>query len=196
MASFSKAKYRTEIKGFNNVPLGMADNEVKQAQKTHGICCGISATWVVGFLGGHKGATGGKRLFGSYFFNVLRFQGTYIKHVQKSGKENIDRLVSQAKLQGVTFSKEISLIILNDNTLSTDYTWAAYISLFGQHAIGIGYEKKQNLFYLMNPNSGLFSYDKFLDFKSDYNQYIDKRWRKITDIDKAAKWGARGWIYK
>ncbi len=138
-----------------------------------GICCGITAAWMVAFLGGNLAARSHEE-FTSLFMGPLRFQGAYVKDYV-SNSSSIKILLEYYGLRNtnrLNVSKKISKDNIFSNLPTELRTWAGYLSVF-EHAIGIGYCNYR--YFIMEPNAGLFEYINRMHFLKDIEQFLCAR---------------------
>lgn len=158
--------------------------------RVQGICCGITAGWVVALLGGNESATDHDSF--ASFFTTLRFQGAYVKdHKPNSG--SVELLMQGFGLRNSNTSNaatEMTDVGLISTLPGEDGTWAGYISAYG-HAVGIGYRNYR--YYMMEPNGGLFEYRNKGKFASDLTAFLKAR-RDRKDAGGDAKMSA--YFYK
>ncbi|MGD1925219.1 MAG: hypothetical protein ACFB03_13670 [Paracoccaceae bacterium] len=195
-ALFTHSVKSTIVKGLNNAPvrntagLGGVDHDVRMKFggknmrsgkkevgwskfRMSGICCGISAAWIVAFLGGNSDATD-HDAFKEFFEGSLRFQGSYVKFHMP----NQDSVPLMMKAFGLELARTD-----NDATEITDtglagllpletQSWAGYV-VGWTHAIAIGYKGER--YYIVEPNGGLFEYRNNRQFVADLTGYIIAR---------------------
>ena len=140
--------------------------------RTQGICCGITAGWMVAFLGGNSSATDHDGF--KQFFTILRFQGAYVKD-HKGNSSSIPLLLKGFGLSNSNpsnSSTEMTQSGLISSLPDEDKTWAGYISAYA-HAIGIGY--KNYRYFIMEPNGGLFEYRNKAKFAADLTSFLQAR---------------------
>ena len=179
-----KATEHKEIRRLNNAPggqggvdfdvqyrLGATASPLGALDRRHGICCGITIAWIVGFVNGRPEASRVDK-FESYFQNVLRFQGAYLKDV-KGNIGGIDELGQVFAHNCIRISQSRHMLPHNvAANLPNEPVWAAYLGIY-HHAIGIGYLNYRH--FIMEPNAGLFSYQNKRNFISDLQNLIEAR---------------------
>ena len=189
MSSFKRRTRSSRVSGKNNAPggtggvdvdtqfeLGSDNSPQGMKDRRHGICCGISATWLVGLVNEVEGSYRTSK-FKEYFDNVLRFQGAYIKQSHQDVEQDLDALQGCFTHNVKKFDFQFSRATNIKSRFPTGKTkWAAYLSIWG-HAIAIG--RRDNSYYAMDPNLGLFVYEgggtaetAVLD---DLQEYVEKR---------------------
>ncbi len=136
-----------------------------------GICCGITTAWMMAVRAGIRDALD-PALFAA-FFEVLRFQGAYMKDAQGNAKGNLAdaffrmignlpnrhyRTFGQSRLaqqhQFVSLTQGVADVFgwaVPDSSVD----WMAYGGLYA-HAIGVAHVGQR--WYIMDPNHGLFVY--------------------------------------
>lgn len=173
-----------EIRGLNNAPggadgvdsdaqfrLGADNSPVGMLDRRHGICCGITIAWLVGFVHGRPEASQCDQ-FEDYFRDVLRFQGAYLKDV-KGNITGIDELAQAYAHDCIPISKNRHVLPHTlAATMPDQPVWAAYLGIY-HHAIGIGYANYRH--FLMDPNAGLYSYRNKKKFILDLQALIEAR---------------------
>jgi hypothetical protein len=152
--------------GADNSPLGMQD-------RRHGICCGITIAWMVGFAHQRSEATSIDQ-FPAYFRDVLRFQGAYLKDM-KGNIGGIDELGQKYVHDCVKISevKNVApLALLAAFPSNATPVWTGYLGAY-HHAIGFGYARYR--YYIMEPNAGLYIYQNKRRFEDDFKGLIEAR---------------------
>ncbi|MGC1273863.1 MAG: hypothetical protein WBC44_09165 [Planctomycetaceae bacterium] len=152
--------------GADNSPLGKKDRK-------HGICCGITVAWMIGFAHRRPEATRTDQ-FSDYFRDVLRFQGAYLKD-KRGNIGGIDELGQKYVHDCVRISEVKNVApqaLLTSFPSNSTPVWAAYLAAY-HHAIGFGYSNFR--YYIMEPNAGLYSYQNKSKFESDFRALIDAR---------------------
>ena len=136
----------------------------------HGICSGITSAWIVSVLNANKvpGATQTGK-FEPLFLNVLRYQGAYFKELHGKA-DNMLETCGAAMITNGTSDGVVNTRVLTQAQLPGHGWWAAYVSMRG-HAIGIG--KYGDLYLIMEPNFGLFSYETLGKFLTDLADLVD-----------------------
>lgn len=184
----------TIVKSFNNAPglpggggidsdtagrIGFKDINTKKRiagsnkNRIQGICCGITAGWMVALLGGNSSATDHAE-FTDFFMGPLRFQGGYVKDF----KGNASSISSLLKGFGLSNSNQTnaSTGMTADNIASflpgEEGVWSGYISAYS-HAIAIGYQDYR--YFIMEPNGGLFEYSNKAKFVNDLKTFLNAR---------------------
>lgn len=180
---FNRASQGAVVVHMNNAPKG--DGGVDQAaQETldgHGICSGITSTWVIGFVNGNEGAHD-TREFTDYFRNTLRFQGAYLKEVGGRIKTHLEEIL-KAKLEpNVKKAAYLHEKKAEDLKLPSN-DWAGYAAIW-HHAVGIG--SAGGKFYIMDPNYGLYKYEDKEHFVADLGVLVEAR-RKRKEKDDEDK---------
>jgi hypothetical protein len=187
---FNNADKEARITGRNNAPGGEGGVDVDvqqrlgapgfigplgQGERKHGICCGITGTWLFGVLNKAKEATDCVAFY-PYFMNVLRFQGAILKDLGGTATKIHDNIDSLHRMFGgrpfkVT-SKDTSLSNFGEALPHGENVWGAYLSAW-HHAIGVC--KAHGNWFIMDPNNGLFEYKKRPTFVDDAVSYLRKR---------------------
>jgi hypothetical protein len=155
--------------------------------RKHGICCGLTVAWIIGFCSGEID-TGDPNYFAYFFDNPGRFQGAYIKDFRGNVRvmDDIEK-ISAIGLIKIGDTQSISYRNIGP-FLPQENHWAAYLGAW-HHAIGIG--KRDSIFdtgnnnlvesttyYIMDPNAGLFMYNNDGSFLFDLQSYLDDRHTK------------------
>jgi hypothetical protein len=141
--------------------------------RVQGICCGITAGWMVAMLGGNSAATKHDE-FKDFFMGPLRFQGGYVADF-KANSSSIKPLLDRFGLKN---SNKVNApeTLSPDNIASflppEEGTWAGYVAAYS-HAIGIGYRSFR--YYIMEPNGGLFEYQNKAKFVNDLRAFLEAR---------------------
>jgi len=176
---YEKTKINKIIKAKNKAPDGDGgvDEKTQETLQGHGICSGMTTTWVIGFLGTQAGAND-VREFEAYFDNVLRFQGAYLKEnggrIEKQLEAVLkEKLDHDCKKLTASKGKDVKALTIPDKG-----DWGAYLAVWG-HATGIGCKK--GLYYIMDPNYGLFEYKSKEDWLADIGIYVEAR-RKLKKM--------------
>jgi hypothetical protein len=202
MSHFKHAAQKSKVSKLNSAPGGEGgvDQETQKTlgavgfvgdikDKKHGICCGISATWIVGFVNGVEEARDTAK-FKDYFNNVLRFQGAYIKESHEDIEKDLDKMqdcfAHDVKKVDFQYSRATTL---KDKFPNKD-RWAAYLSIFG-HAVAIG--RYANQYYAMDPNHGLFVYNDVDTIAGDVKEFVHYR-RDKKNEDKNSQF--KVWFYE
>lgn len=204
---FGNCYKNTIVKSFNNAPglpggggidtdtatrIGFKNIDTKKKiagtnkKRIQGICCGITAGWMVALLGGNSGATDHSQ-FTDFFIGPLRFQGGYVKDF-KGNSSSIKILLQRFGLNNSN-KTNVSETMSADNIASflpvDDGMWSGYISAYS-HAVGIGY--KDYRYFIMEPNGGLFEYSNKAKFVSDLKVFLNaRRTRKAPGTDASMK---------
>lgn len=171
--------------GFKNIHTGerVAGSNKGRIQ---GICCGITAGWMVALLGGNSSATEHGE-FTDFFMGPLRFQGGYVKDF-KGNSSSIKALLDGFGLKNsnkVNASETMSPDNIASFLPPEEGTWAGYVSAYA-HAIGIGYRTYR--YYIMEPNGGLFEYQNKVKFVNDLRAFLEaRRNKKAPDADAVMK---------
>jgi hypothetical protein len=161
--------------GFKNIDTG-ARIAGSNKGRIQGICCGITAGWMVALLGGNSAASGHGE-FTSFFMGPLRFQGSYVKDF-KGNSSSIKSLLDGFGLRNsnqANSSETMSSNNIGSFLPPEQGTWAGYISAYA-HAIGIGYRNYR--YFIMEPNGGLFEYSNKRKFISDLSAFLNARRNK------------------
>ena len=146
------------------------------ADRDHGICSGISLSWIVAFLNKNDRAIGAKGAKDfDEFFNVLRFQGSYMKALGREA--SIEAIEKLPTVHGGKFDYGIKKDIEEEH-FGMDVNWvqdfgAYYVSLFRdnrRHAIAFG--RWDDKYYLMEPNYGLLGFDEYWKFTKDFSRLV------------------------
>ncbi|QHQ36755.1 hypothetical protein [Algicella marina] len=149
------AMRKAVVNGNNNINgLDGFDTAAAERLSGHGICSGITSSWMLALLNGVAEAIDTDS-FVAYFNDVLRFQGGYLKDMGGRADDffaqmNMKGLDTQIGSTGTVRTAELTIAHLPDSD-----TWAAYVALWG-HAVGMA--QKDGRFFLMDPNYGLFEY--------------------------------------
>lgn len=191
---FNGSYKSTVVRSFNNTPgggggggvdldtstrLGYKDMStgVKVAGtnkgRTQGICCGITAGWMVALLGGNSRATDHTQ-FTNFFMGPLRFQGAYVKDF-KGNSSSLKVIMDRFGLMNSNLDNDyLSMNPQNikDNLPPEQGAWAGYISAYA-HAVGIGY--KNYRYFILEPNGGLFEYQNKQKFVDDLSAFLIAR---------------------
>jgi hypothetical protein len=188
--AFGLASSRCEVRGENHPPeadaWGTKDDTLSR-QGGHGICKGLATAWVIAFLN-QVSESSDVNAFGSYFRNVLQFQGTYIKDFGKHIDSHLVQMIKMKVDTGVHQVKQYETTNL-ETTQLPGHTWGAYLSVW-KHDIAMGYRRPN--YYIMEPNFGLFVYGDKANFVNDGRRLIEaRRARKHKGQD--AKIGV--WMY-
>lgn len=184
---FGNAYKSSVIKGKNNAPGGDGGVDVDvqyrlgapgsptMLDRKHGICCGITVAWDIGFCHGRAEAVNTTN-FSSYFMNQLRFQGAYLKD-HKGNVNSIDDL-DGIHPHGLARAGSGKCKVDDLSGLYPDGTWAAYLGIW-HHAVGIGRMGGGVLgsarYCIMDPNAGLFKYKNKSEFTADVRQLCEAR---------------------
>ena len=184
---FGNAYKESVMRGKNNAPGGEggvdvdvqyrlgADGSALMKDRRHGICCGITIAWVVGFCHGRDEAINTTN-FASYFMNQLRFQGAYMKD-NKGNVGSIEDL-NGIHPHGLVRAGSGKCAVNELSALSPGGTSAAYLGIW-HHAIGIGTYGGSLIggkrYCIMDPNAGLFKYKDKADFIADVKQLCEAR---------------------
>lgn len=151
--------------------------------RIQGICCGITAGWMVAFLGGHSASTDHSE-FTDFFMDSLRFQGAYVKDF-KGNSSSIKNLLDRFRLSNSN-TENVSKTMSPENIASfipaEEGVWGGYISAYS-HAIGIGYRNYR--YFIMEPNGGLFEYQNKAKFVSDLGVFLSARCNRKKPGTKA-----------
>lgn len=193
---FNNADKEARITGRNNAPGGEGgvDDDIQQrlgapgfigplgqGERKHGICCGITGTWLFGVLNKAKEATDCVTFY-PYFMNVLRFQGSILKDLGGTASKinkNIDTLHSMFGGRPFKVTKKNTQLGGFGETLPHgEKLWGAYLSAW-HHAIGVC--KANGHWFIMDPNNGLFEYKTRPGFVDDAVKYLRRRRRKKAD---------------
>lgn len=158
--------------GFRNINTGerVAGSNKGRVQ---GICCGITAAWMVALLGGNPAATDHDE-FTEFFMGPMRFQGGYVKDF-RGNSSSLKPLLERFGLRNsneTNASKIMSPDSIASNLPPENGTWAGYISAYA-HAIGIGYRTYR--YFIMEPNGGLFEYSNKRKFVDDLRSFLIAR---------------------
>lgn len=140
--------------GYRNIDTGARVAGTNKG-RIQGICCGITAGWIVALLNGNEHATEIDG-FKEFFLGPLRFQGAYVKDFKPNSK-SVEELYKSFGIEG-RYNKTGRVVLNSDNinaNLPDVPLWAGYVSS-SRHAIGIGYRTYR--YYVMEPNGGLFVY--------------------------------------
>lgn len=200
---FGNATDHETVRRLNNAPggaegvdydvqyrLGAKDSPLGNLDRSHGICCGITIAWIIGFVHGRSEASQCAK-FNDYFRDVLRFQGAYIK----DAKGNVGAFDELAQIYAhgcVQISKNLQLLPHTVDAALPDLPrWAAYLAIY-HHAIGIGYSNYRH--FIMDPNAGLYSYQNKGKFLSDIEDLIEAR-RGLKRVMGPGN-TIRAWFYK
>lgn len=188
---FTRADQSAVIKGQNNSPggIGGVDHDVQErlgapgldsiglemVDRKHGICCGITLSWLIGFCHSAQGAQSTLH-FPSYFRDNLRFQGAYFKD-NKGNVKSIDDLANTGFAHGCVNASSQKVIrkihfSLDDLGFTLPKKFAMYLGIW-HHAIGAAVTEGR--YYIMDPNAGLFTYFNKSDFEADLNDLIEAR---------------------
>ena len=137
--------------------------------RIQGICCGITAGWVVAFLGGNSDAVD-HDTFQTFFVTNLRFQGAYVKD-HKPNSDSIKLLLEGFGLKNSNPTNSVTEMTPEsiESKMPGDTFWAGYISAY-KHAVGIGY--KNYRYFIMEPNGGLFEYQNKAHFINDLKAFL------------------------
>lgn len=155
--------------GYKNINTGEKVAGLKKG-RVQGICCGITAGWMVALLGGNSAATDHDE-FVNFFLGPLRFQGAYVKDF-KGNASSVNILLEGFGLSNL---KKVAVAMAPDNIASflpQAHVWAAYIGAY-DHAVGIGYRHYR--YFIMEPNGGLFEYQNKASFVSDLSAFLCAR---------------------
>ncbi len=160
----------------------------------HGICKGVSSSWVMAFLNGVAEAVDPRR-YERYYTDFLRYQATMVKDFGK----HIDSHVAQFSKLGVSTNitqvSKFERVNLSESDVPGFGRWAAYISCW-HHDIAIGGTwGTGSKLYINEPNTGLHGYSVKARFFSDLNEYIAAR-RADPRKNLAANAPAGYWLYK
>ena len=172
MSYLSTSNYtaRKKVQGQNNTNGLDLDDDVSQDLVGHGICIGITGSWVIGLLSGAEGAVA-KDKFKAYLQNFLRHQGAYIKFAHNiSPGERINNLMGSMGIGSLANKSEHK----KRNTFlnlfpADDLTWAAHLAIH-HHDIGCGHVAGDN-YYIMDPNHGLYIYANHSDMQTVLESY-------------------------
>jgi hypothetical protein len=151
-----------------------ADGAGSIKDRRHGICCGITIAWIVGFCHKRDEAVNTTN-FARYFTDVLRFQGAYLKD-NKGTVGSIDDL-NAIQPEGLRRSGNGKCTGPQLSGLFPGGTWAAYLGIW-HHAIGVGVNDRtlrSSRYCIMDPNAGLFKYDGEAAFVDDLRQLVEAR---------------------
>ena len=157
---------------------GKADIDIHAATDLDkGICAGITMSWIIAFLGDVT-ETFDTTKFRSYFGTVLRLQGTYLQFKTSVTTDGL----AMAHIYNRTLKTNVKPYARGRTTLSSSLLpkkrlwssrlWAGYLGVQWTvgpkdhgHAIGIG--RRQNAFYIMDPNNGLHRYSTTAAHRTD-----------------------------
>jgi hypothetical protein len=185
VSKFRHANSKCVINGQNNAP----DTHTQINEDlgiTGGICAGMTVSWIVGVVNGYEDATDTGN-FAPYFKNVLRFQGAYLQATRRTKPADGGLPSGEFKMRKLSGALAHGCTKLPDTTWKADTVathikandgmdrWAAYVSIL-QHAIGVG--KSGGKYFIMDPNEGLYSYNKISDIHLDLSQHLKRRIRK------------------
>jgi len=154
----------------------------------HGICKGISTSWVIAFLNNVADATDPAR-YEQFYTNFLRFQATMVKDFGG----DIDKHVAQFGKLGVNTGtakvRSFKAVDLGQPDLP-DGRWGIYMSVWHHDIAAGGTWGSNGRFYICEPNTGLLGYSKVADFLSDLNGYIGSRrtGKKLPSTETAGFW--------
>jgi hypothetical protein len=181
---FGRSFAQKTIQHLNNAPggLGGVDDDVQNrlgaegasemVDRRHGICCGITLAWIIGFCSGRNDSqsTAG---FEEYFMNVLRFQGAYFKDNKGnvSSLDDLEGFYPQGLIKGASGKCTPLTLGTGPSTFPVN-RWAAYLGIW-HHAIGIG--GTQGAWFIVDPNAGLFRYLDVGSFLDDVKQLCEAR---------------------
>ncbi|MGN6226233.1 MAG: hypothetical protein ACTHNM_02265 [Dyella sp.] len=184
---FGNAYKSAVIRGKNNAPGGEggvdvdvqyrlgAPGSASMLDRKHGICCGITVAWIIGFCHGNDEAKNTTN-FPDYFANTLRFQGAYLKD-HKGNVSSIDDL-DGIHPHGLVRAGNGKCAVNALSGLYPDGTWAAYLGVW-HHAIGIGRTGggfgHSARYCIMDPNAGLFKYKNKSEFTADVRALCEAR---------------------
>lgn len=188
---FTRANQEAVIRGKNNAPggadgvdadvqvrlgaPGLEDIGLSAKDRKHGICCGITLSWLIGFCHSVQGAQSCAH-FPDYFRDNLRFQGAYFKD-NKGNVHSIDDLANAGFAHGCVKICKSSSVSMNTFKLSNlggglPDKFAMYLGIW-HHAIGAAVTKGR--YYIMDPNAGLFAYFDQKDWEADLNDLVEAR---------------------
>jgi hypothetical protein len=180
---FGRSSTQMVITGLNSAPggIGGVDEDVQNrlgavgapqmVDRRHGICCGITLTWIIGFCHNRDDAKNPTK-FSSYFTNVLRFQGAYLKDFKGNvtALDTLDGISAQGLAKGA--AGKCIPIEFGRGIRFPSARWAAYLGVW-HHAIGVGWTFGS--WCIMDPNAGLFCYENADGFLHDLNQLCEAR---------------------
>ncbi|MBZ4418482.1 hypothetical protein [Myxococcus sp. RHSTA-1-4] len=171
--AFSNAQANCVIKRLNNAPKGDGgvDEQTQETLEGHGICSGMTTTWLIGFLNNRADASDPAQ-FQDYFMNVLRFQGAYLKESGGRADSQLDELAKAHLDHGLKALSVATAKVADGKLPFPKSPWAAYVSIWG-HAIGIG--ERDGKWYMMDPNYGLFVYSGRDTFLADFSAIVEAR---------------------
>jgi hypothetical protein len=155
--------HASKVIQLNNAPAGAGgvSSDVQVLLRGRGICCGITTSWIIALLNGVPEATDMVRF--QEFFQVLRFQGAYMKAAQGDAKGNLAKVFfaqmlaahMDARCRLLSEASDVRFVLDGSMFPVPGKTWACYAGLYG-HAIGAA--ESNSMFYLMDPNYGLYRY--------------------------------------
>ena len=170
--AFGKAADRCWVLRHNNTRDLNVDVKVRANLLGHGICSGITSSWVIGFLSADRTEAKNTEQFRTYFYNVLRFQGAYMKDLGGRTDKHLEALLNSGYNAGIRQLKNERVNVVSPGILPIENEWAAYTAIF-HHAIGIGHSGGS--YYMMDPNYGLFVYADMPSFLLDLQNLIEAR---------------------
>jgi len=204
---FSRADQFKIIRGKNNAPGGEGgvDFDVQERlgapgletiglekiDRRHGICCGITIAWMIGFCHSVQGAQS-TAYFDSYFRDVLRFQGAYLKD-NKGNIRSIDDFANRNYVHGcsaINGKRSMTSFSVDNLGQGLPAKYSMYLGIW-KHAIAAGVTSGR--FYIMDPNAGLFAYFSQSDFEADMNDLIEARRTRKNQLGNAK---ISVWSYK
>lgn len=166
----------------------------KKRPNGHGICKGVSSSWVIAFLNGVAEATDPDR-YERYYADFLRFQGTMVKDFGKHIDSHVDQFSKLGISTNITQVKKFETVDLAEADVPAFGRWGAYISCW-HHDIAIGGTWGTGAkLYINEPNTGLHGYDVKASFFADLNEYIAGR-RANPKKKLKANAPAGYWLYK
>lgn len=193
MSYLSTSDYtsRKRVKGQNNTVGLDLEEDVSTDLTGHGICVGITGSWLIGFLSGNPGATDVKE-FESYMMTFLRYQGAYIKFAHNiSQGDRVNSLMGSMGVGGLATRTELTKLASFKGIFPTaDTTWAAHLSIY-HHAIGCGH-LAGGAYYVMDPNHGLYLYGSHAKMEEVLEDYRAARQTKRNGKPS----GCSAWIYR
>lgn len=139
-------------------------------QGGHGICKGLATAWVIALLNGERGARDAG-LFRSYFTNVLKFQGTYIKDFGKHMDTHVRKLEAMGQSTHLKLIKQRDKVNLHARNLPNG-NWGCYVSVW-KHDVAFGHYG--HTYFIMDPNCGLIGFRHRRDFLTGANALIEGR---------------------
>lgn len=167
----------------DNAAPATVDQDVGTQLQNHGICFGITLSWIIGFCHNRSEATTPSQ-FNDYFANVLRFQGAYFQvapGLEDSVLLNLNGIYAHGLNKNA--SGKCTPGELNGLVTSPSSRLGAYLEIWG-HAIGIGGHRFKR--FIMEPNAGLFYYFDPDSFKKDLMEYCEQR-RTYKGKDRSDK---------